>query len=86
MPCWDITISFEFSVIKKSSKCIASLSHMKSSGILILKNFNPAFGFWPECDRSIITAAELLLVTGLRDQAACSDALSDEKFCRIQSF
>ena len=57
MPYWDIIISFEFSVIKKPSKCIASVPHMISTGILIFKNFNPAFGFWPECCRSIITAA-----------------------------
>lgn len=59
---------------------------MKSGGILIFKNFNPAHRFWPECDRSIITATGLLLITDLWDQASGSDALSDDKFLRIQSF
>lgn len=82
----DMITSFEFSVINKPSKCIASVPHMKSGGIPIFKNFNPAFRFWPECDRSVITVAGLLLVTGLWDQASGSNALSDEKFRRIQSF
>lgn len=59
---------------------------MKSGRILIFKNFNPEFRFWPEFDRNVITAAGLPLVTGLWDQASGSDALSVEKFLRIWSF
>lgn len=42
MSVLDITTSFEFSVIKKPSKCIASVPHMKSGGIPI---FNQHSGF-----------------------------------------
>lgn len=36
--------------------------------------------------RSVIIAVGLLLVTGLWDQVSTSDALSNEKFIRVQSF
>lgn len=49
-------------------------------------NSNLEFRLWPECNRSVIKAAGLPLVTGLWDQASGSDALSGDKFLRIQSF
>jgi hypothetical protein len=80
------TISWVFSVIKKPSKFIVPVPHMKSNGTLILKISTQNPGFRLQCNRSVVLAARFALVTGLWLQASGSDVLSDEIFLRIQQF